>query len=194
MEVGDASTPSFSHGCDWISWLQPRRRTAASRPSACTALVRPGSEARVAPGCEIVHGDALRADSYAANIGDADTFVHLVGVAHPSPSKAAEFRAIDLVSCREAVKAAKADRHSAFRVSQRGPSGSHDEGLPGGSSGRRANGSGPGNSHDLCASVVCAGPGPKLADCAQASLRVGARCSRLHATAQIDWHWLRWSR
>ncbi len=70
------------------------------------ALVRPGSEARVAPGCVTVLGDALQADSYAASIGHADTFVHLVGVAHPSPSKAAEFRAIDLVSCREAVKAA----------------------------------------------------------------------------------------
>lgn len=70
------------------------------------ALVRPGSESRVTPGCEIVHGDALRADSFAANIRDADTFVHLVGVAHPSPSKAHEFRAIDLVSCREAVSAA----------------------------------------------------------------------------------------
>jgi uncharacterized protein YbjT (DUF2867 family) len=71
------------------------------------ALVRPGSESRVVQGCEIVHGDALRADSYAANIAPADTFVHLVGVAHPSPSKANEFRAIDLVSCREAVIAAK---------------------------------------------------------------------------------------
>jgi uncharacterized protein YbjT (DUF2867 family) len=71
------------------------------------ALVRPGSESRVVPGCEIVHGDALRADSYVANVAPAETFVHLVGVAHPSPSKAAEFRAIDLVSCREAVNAAK---------------------------------------------------------------------------------------
>jgi len=71
------------------------------------ALVRAGSESRVAQGCDIVHGDALRADSYAANIGTADTFVHLVGVAHPSPSKAEEFRNIDLVSCREAVNAAK---------------------------------------------------------------------------------------
>ena len=70
-------------------------------------LVRAGSESRVEKGCEIVQGDALRAESYAASIGDADTFVHLVGVAHPSPSKADEFRAIDLVSCREAVKAAK---------------------------------------------------------------------------------------
>ncbi len=71
------------------------------------ALVRPGSESRVVEGCEIVHGDALRAETYANNIAPADTFVHLVGVAHPGPSKANEFRAIDLVSCREAVSAAK---------------------------------------------------------------------------------------
>jgi len=71
------------------------------------ALVRPGSESRIVPGCEIVHGDALRSETYAANIGAEDTFVHLVGAAHPSPSKAEQFRKIDLVSCREAVNAAK---------------------------------------------------------------------------------------
>ena len=37
----------------------------------------------------------------------ADTFVHLVGVAHPSPSKADQFRAVDLVSIRAAVAAAQ---------------------------------------------------------------------------------------
>ena len=71
------------------------------------ALVRPGSESRIVPGCEIVHGDALRAETYVASIASADTFIHLVGVSRPSPRKAAEFRAIDLVSCREAVNAAK---------------------------------------------------------------------------------------
>lgn len=71
------------------------------------ALVRPGSESRVVQGCEVVHGDALRAETYFDNIGAAETFVHLVGVAHPSPSKGAEFRAVDLVSCREAAQAAK---------------------------------------------------------------------------------------
>jgi uncharacterized protein YbjT (DUF2867 family) len=71
------------------------------------ALVRPGSESRVTQGCEIVHGNALRSETYAENVAPADTFVHLVGVAHPSPSKAEEFRKIDLVSCREAVNAAK---------------------------------------------------------------------------------------
>src|SRR5271167_3002420 len=58
------------------------------------ALVRPGSESRVTQGCEIVHGNALRSETYAENAALADTFVHLVGVAHPSPSKAEEFRKI----------------------------------------------------------------------------------------------------
>jgi len=70
-------------------------------------LARPGSESRVITGCEVVHGDALHAESYAATIAPADTVVHLVGVAHPSPSKIKEFREIDLPSCREAVQAAK---------------------------------------------------------------------------------------
>jgi len=77
------------------------------RGHSVRALVRSGSESRVTAGCEAVHGNALNAESYAGNIGSADTFVHLVGVAHPSPSKAEEFRKIDLVSAREAVKAAK---------------------------------------------------------------------------------------
>jgi uncharacterized protein YbjT (DUF2867 family) len=77
------------------------------RGHSVRALARPGSESRVATGCEIVLGDALRAETYASNIAPADTFVHLVGVAHPSPSKAEEFRKIDLVSAREAVNAAK---------------------------------------------------------------------------------------
>ncbi len=70
------------------------------------ALVRPGSESKLAIGCQPVRGDALRAASYASQIAPADTFVHLVGVAHPNPRKAAEFRAIDLKSCQEAVHAA----------------------------------------------------------------------------------------
>jgi uncharacterized protein YbjT (DUF2867 family) len=70
------------------------------------ALVRAGSESKLAAGCEGVCGDALRAESYASQVAPADTFVHLVGVAHPNPRKAAEFRAIDLKSCQEAVQAA----------------------------------------------------------------------------------------
>jgi uncharacterized protein YbjT (DUF2867 family) len=52
-------------------------------------------------------GDALDSKSYAAQIKPADTFVQLVGVSHPSPSKAAEFRNVDLVSGRSAVQAAR---------------------------------------------------------------------------------------
>lgn len=70
------------------------------------ALVRPGSENKLPAGCEIVHGDALDGNSYASRVAPADTFVHLVGVAHPGPSKAAQFRSIDLQSILQAVPAA----------------------------------------------------------------------------------------
>jgi uncharacterized protein YbjT (DUF2867 family) len=72
------------------------------------ALVRPGSEAKLPPGCQPVFGDALDSNSYAAQIRPADTFVQLVGVAHPNPKKAAEFRSIDLASGRGAIEAAGA--------------------------------------------------------------------------------------
>jgi uncharacterized protein YbjT (DUF2867 family) len=53
-----------------------------------------------------VYGDALRAETYASRVASCDTFVHLVGVAHPNPRKATEFHEIDLKSCQEAVRAA----------------------------------------------------------------------------------------
>lgn len=52
-------------------------------------------------------GNALDGASYARDISPADTFVQLVGVAHPSPAKAAEFRKIDLPAGLGAVAAAK---------------------------------------------------------------------------------------
>ncbi len=70
------------------------------------ALARPGSESKLPLGCEVVSGDALRAQTYAPQVTPGDTFVHLIGVAHPNPRKAAEFRDIDLKSCQEAVRAA----------------------------------------------------------------------------------------
>ncbi len=72
------------------------------------ALARPGSDSKLPAGSEVVIGDALDSESYGAGVAGADTFVHLVGVAHPNPKKAAEFRDIDLKSCQEAVKAASA--------------------------------------------------------------------------------------
>jgi len=71
------------------------------------ALARPGSEKKLPPGCHAIPGDGLDGKSYALKIAPADTFVQLVGVSHPSPTKAAEFRNIDLASGQSAVDAAK---------------------------------------------------------------------------------------
>jgi uncharacterized protein YbjT (DUF2867 family) len=71
------------------------------------ALVRAGSEGKLPPGCPLVFGDALNSESYAQRVPPADTFVQLVGVSHPSPSKAGEFRAVDFTSARAAITAAE---------------------------------------------------------------------------------------
>ena len=76
------------------------------RGHALRALVRKGSEGKLPPGCEVVVGDPLDGASYAARVPPCDTFVQLVGVTHPNPSKAAEFRAVDFGSAQAAVKAA----------------------------------------------------------------------------------------
>lgn len=70
------------------------------------ALVREGSEGKLPEGCRVLVGNALEKDSFAHLISPSDTLVHLVGVPRPSPAKAKEFRAIDLVSIRASVPAA----------------------------------------------------------------------------------------
>lgn len=70
------------------------------------ALVRAGSEGKLPKGCTAVVGNALDQTTFADKIATADAFVQLVGVPHPSPSKGAQFRAIDFVSVRESVAAA----------------------------------------------------------------------------------------
>lgn len=70
------------------------------------ALTRKGSQGKLPAGCEIVIGNALEKDSFAHLVQPSDTFVQLVGVPHPSPSKGEQFRAIDLVSVRASVAAA----------------------------------------------------------------------------------------
>ena len=72
------------------------------------ALVRPGSEQKLPAGCTPVFGNALDGVSYAGQIAPADTFVQLVGVSHPSPAKAVEFRQVDLPAGLGSVAAAKA--------------------------------------------------------------------------------------
>ncbi len=69
-------------------------------------LARPGSESRVPVGASAVAGDALDAATYGAHVPRGATFVHLVGVAHPSPKKARQFRDVDLTSLEAALETA----------------------------------------------------------------------------------------
>lgn len=71
------------------------------------ALVRNGSENKLPKGCNAVIGNALDCSAFAENVKGCDTFIQLVGVAHPGPGKGEQFRKIDLVSVTESVKAAQ---------------------------------------------------------------------------------------
>ena len=73
-----------------------------------TALVRRWSASKLPANVTPIIGDALDESTYAHHVAPADTFVHLVGVSHPSPAKAEQFRTIDLASARAAVAAARA--------------------------------------------------------------------------------------
>jgi uncharacterized protein YbjT (DUF2867 family) len=77
-----------------------------ARGHTVRAMVRPGSEQKLPSGAAAVIGNALDKASFAPRIQPSDTVVHLVGVPHPSPSKAAQFRAIDLEAARAAIAAA----------------------------------------------------------------------------------------
>jgi uncharacterized protein YbjT (DUF2867 family) len=78
------------------------------------ALVRPGSERKLPAGCEPVRGNALDSSTYINNIPPYSIFIHLVGVAHPSPAKKEQFKTIDLSSVREAAIAANRNRVAHF--------------------------------------------------------------------------------
>jgi uncharacterized protein YbjT (DUF2867 family) len=81
-----------------------------SRGHRVRALVRQGSEKKLPRGCEPVFGNALDPASFEGSIApsetSADTFVQLVGVPHPSPAKARQFREIDLTSALASISAA----------------------------------------------------------------------------------------
>ncbi|HZU28984.1 MAG TPA: NAD(P)H-binding protein [Bryobacteraceae bacterium] len=78
-----------------------------SRGHRVRALARPGSEKRLRAGCEVVSGNALDSTSFVERVRPADVFVHMVGVAHPGPAKAKQFREIDLPALRASVEAAR---------------------------------------------------------------------------------------
>lgn len=74
-----------------------------ARGHRLTLLVRPGSERRATPGCELLAGDPLAAASYTHQ--PPDTLLLLVGTPHPSPWKAAQFEAVDFAAGRAAAEA-----------------------------------------------------------------------------------------
>lgn len=59
-------------------------------------LTRAESAGRVVAGATAVIGDVLDEASVVRALRPGDTVVHLVGTPHPNPSKAEEFRRVDL--------------------------------------------------------------------------------------------------
>lgn len=78
------------------------------------ALARSGSQTKLPAGCRVVLGDALDSQTYLAQVPPHCIFVHLVGVAHPSPRKAQQFIAVDLASVRASLSAASRAAHFVY--------------------------------------------------------------------------------
>jgi len=72
-----------------------------------TALVRKESINKLPANCKAVEGNALDEKTFQEYVKGCDTFIQLVGVSHPSPSKKEEFKKIDLASMTASVNAAK---------------------------------------------------------------------------------------
>lgn len=79
-----------------------------------SGLARSGSESRLPMNCKPVLGNALDRNTFISKLDGADTYIQLVGVAHPSPTKGPQFRAIDLKSCEESIAVAIANRIQHF--------------------------------------------------------------------------------
>jgi uncharacterized protein YbjT (DUF2867 family) len=78
------------------------------------ALTRESSKHKLPAACECVIGDPLQGASYQDAVDGAETFVHLVGVSHPSPAKERQFVEVDLKSAVESISVAKAANVSHF--------------------------------------------------------------------------------
>ncbi len=83
-------------------------RALCMRGHRVRTLVRHGSERKAPAGCEIIPGDPFDHSTFVQAIGAGDTFLQLLGVPHPSPTKAQQFRDIDLRSASESIAAASA--------------------------------------------------------------------------------------
>jgi len=74
---------------------------------AVKALVREGSQNQLPKGCSYVMGNPFDASAFSNTIPAGTTFVQLLGVSHPGPSKKEQFRTIDLASAKASAEAAK---------------------------------------------------------------------------------------
>ena len=70
------------------------------------ALTRPQSIRKLPLGCTPVPANALDLSTFRTAVPPFSTVIHLTGVAHPSPARAAEFRSIDQVSFEASLSAA----------------------------------------------------------------------------------------
>jgi nucleoside-diphosphate-sugar epimerase len=66
---------------------RPLITALVERGHTVRALIREESRNRLPAGCLAIAGNALDESSYATQIQPADSFVQLVGVAHPSRSR-----------------------------------------------------------------------------------------------------------
>lgn len=103
--MGEGQSVFIAGGTGYIGI--PLIKALLERNHHVRALVRLGSERKLPAGCEAVPGNALDSTSYAGRISPSTTFLQMVGVAHPSPAKAAEFQSVDRVSALGAIVAAK---------------------------------------------------------------------------------------
>jgi uncharacterized protein YbjT (DUF2867 family) len=69
-------------------------------------LVRKGSEHKVPAGAAIITGDPFNALTFQQYVPAGSVFIQLLGVSHPSPKKAGQFKDIDLRSVKASADAA----------------------------------------------------------------------------------------
>lgn len=78
-----------------------------NRGYTAKALVREGSQNKLPKGCSYVIGNPFDASTFSKSVPAGATFVQLLGVSHPAPSKKEQFRTIDLASAKASADAAK---------------------------------------------------------------------------------------
>jgi uncharacterized protein YbjT (DUF2867 family) len=93
---------------------RPLTRALTSAGHDVYALTRPQSIKKLPIGCTPIPGNALDASTFIGAVPGGSTYIHLTGVSHPSPAKAAEFRSIDQASFEASLQSALAAKSKHF--------------------------------------------------------------------------------